>query len=78
MAWSISLCASDGCQLGVSYSAPIFTLLLSNTECAPCLKSLALLSVGAPLIITMVPPSALAPSFLISELACSSPTLALS
>ena len=65
--------------MGVSYSAPIFSLLLSNTECAPCLKSLALLSVGAPLIITMVPlvvPCAF--SLSISELACSSPTLALS
>src|SRR6476646_3453200 len=57
----ISLCALSGLQSGVSYSLAILTLP-SSTECAPALNSVALLSVGEPLIITTVafafPPSA--------------------
>ena len=55
MACSISCCALSGLQSGVSYSLPTLNPLLSMTLCAPCLKSLALLSVGAPLIITIEP-----------------------
>ena len=62
MAWSISDCALSGLQSGVSYSAPTLRPLESITLWAPFLNRVALLSVGAPLIITMVPsvvPSAL-------------------
>ena len=79
IAWSISFWALSGLQSGVSYSAPIFSVLASKTEWAPCLNSLALLSVGEPLIITIVPvalPSAV--SFSSSELAWSLPTFSLS
>ena len=58
---------------------PTFRPLESITLCAPCLNSLALLSVGAPLIITIVAePSPSALSLLTSERAWSWPTFWLS
>ena len=54
IACSISCWALSGLQSGVSYSLATLKSLLSMTLCAPSLNSLALLSVGAPLIMTIV------------------------
>src|SRR4029453_13836069 len=55
IACSISVWALSGDQSGVSYSLATLNPDESITLCAPCLNSLALLSVGAPLIITIDP-----------------------
>src|SRR5438270_13449172 len=54
IACCISFWALSGLQSGVSYCWPILTPWLLKTLSAPCLNSLALLSVGAPLIIVIV------------------------
>ena len=79
IACCISVWALSGLQSGVSNCLPILTPLLSKTLSAPFLNSVALLSVGAPLIIVIVgaavPPDL---SFCVSAVACSLPTRSLS
>ena len=72
----ISVCALSGLQSGVSYSLAMVTLP-SRTLWAPCLKSLALLSVGEPLMKTTLA-LALPLRAVRSALPWSWPTLALS
>ena len=68
IAWSIWVWALSGLQSGVSYSAPMMNLP-SRTLWAPFLNSVALLSVGEPLIITIVLP-ALPPAVSVSSSDC--------
>ena len=76
---SMSPWALAGSQSTVSDSAPTVRPLASITEWAPRLKSVALLSVGEPLIITIVPsPLPWRSSSATRASPCSTPTRSLS